>query len=202
MTDYLIGRGFSALALNGDLEQRDRDQVLVRFANGSAAILVATDVAARGLDIKELGAVINYELTYDPEVHVHRIGRTGRAGQQGLALSLYQANEAQRVTVIEEYLGSTLPQGDLNSLEASLRPVLPEYATLSIGGGRKDKLRPGDILGALTGDGGLSGDQVGKIQVQDQFAYVAVRRSQAKAALKRLNDGKIKGRSYRVRLLG
>ena len=202
VADHLAAKGFSALALNGDLEQRERDQVLVRFANGSAAILVATDVAARGLDIKELGAVINYELTYDPEVHVHRIGRTGRAGQQGLALSLYQANEAQRVTVIEEYLGSTLPQGDLNSLEASLRPVLPEYATLSIGGGRKDKLRPGDILGALTGDGGLSGDQVGKIQVQDQFAYVAVRRSQAKAALKRLNDGKIKGRSYRVRLLG
>ena len=202
VTDHLVNRGFSALALNGDLEQRERDQVLVRFANGSASILVATDVAARGLDIKELGAVINYELTYDPEVHVHRIGRTGRAGQQGLALSLYQANEAQRVTVIEEYLNTTLPQADLGSLSSELRPVAPEFATISIGGGRKDKLRPGDILGALTGETGLAGDQVGKIQVQDQFSYVAVRRSQAKAALKRLNDGKIKGRSYRVRLLG
>jgi ATP-independent RNA helicase DbpA len=202
VTDYLAGRGFSALALNGDLEQRERDQVLVRFANGSAAILVATDVAARGLDIKELGAVINYELTYDPEVHVHRIGRTGRAGQQGLALSLYQPNEAQRVTLIEEYLGSALPQADLSTLGSEIRPVAPEFATLSIGGGRKDKLRPGDILGALTGETGLAGDQVGKIQVQDQFSYVAVRRGQAKAALKRLSDGKIKGRSYRVRMLG
>lgn len=202
VSNYLVSRGFSALTLNGDLEQRERDQVLVRFANGSASILVATDVAARGLDIKELGAVINYELTYDPEVHVHRIGRTGRAGQQGLALSLYQPNEAQRVTLIEEYLGSPLPQGELAALSSELHPVAPEFATLSIGGGRKHKLRPGDILGALTGETGLPGDQVGKIQVQDQFSYVAVRRAQAKAALKRLSEGKIKGKSYRVRLLG
>lgn len=111
VADHLAAKGFSALALNGDLEQRERDQVLVRFANGSATILVATDVAARGLDIKELGAVINYELTYDPEVHVHRIGRTGRAGQQGLALSLYQPNEAQRVNIIEEYQQAPLPLG-------------------------------------------------------------------------------------------
>lgn len=202
VADHLAAKGFSALALNGDLEQRERDQVLVRFANGSATILVATDVAARGLDIKELGAVINYELTYDPEVHVHRIGRTGRAGQQGLALSLYQPNEAQRVNFIEEYQQAPMPQGDLDSIGRDIKPIAPQMVTLSIDAGRKTKVRAGDILGALTGEGGIAGADVGKIQISEQYSYVAVKRSVASAALKRLLEGKIKGRSYRARKLG
>ncbi|WP_421182040.1 ATP-dependent RNA helicase DbpA [Aeromonas enteropelogenes] len=202
VADHLAAKGFSALALNGDLEQRERDQVLVRFANGSATILVATDVAARGLDIKELGAVINYELTYDPEVHVHRIGRTGRAGQQGLALSLYQPNEAQRVNLIEEYQQAPLPQGDLDAIGRTIKPLAPQMVTLSIDAGRKTKVRAGDILGALTGEGGIAGADVGKIQIAEQYSYVAVKQSVAKAALKRLQEGKIKGRSYRARKLG
>lgn len=202
VADHLVAKGFSALALNGDLEQRERDQVLVRFANGSATILVATDVAARGLDIKELGAVINYELTYDPEVHVHRIGRTGRAGQQGLALSLYQPNEAQRVNFIEEYQQAPMPQGDLDSIGRDIKPIAPQMVTLSIDAGRKTKVRAGDILGALTGEGGIAGADVGKIQISEQYSYVAVKQSVAKAALKRLQEGKIKGRSYRARKLG
>lgn len=202
VADHLAAKGFSALALNGDLEQRERDQVLVRFANGSATILVATDVAARGLDIKELGAVINYELTYDPEVHIHRIGRTGRAGQQGLALSLYQPNEAQRVNVIEEYQQAPLPLGDLDAIGRTIKPIAPQMVTLSIDAGRKTKVRAGDILGALTGEGGIAGSDVGKIQIAEQYSYVAVTQSVAKAALKRLQEGKIKGRSYRARKLG
>ncbi|MGY3862843.1 ATP-dependent RNA helicase DbpA [Aeromonas lacus] len=202
VADHLAAKGFSALALNGDLEQRERDQVLVRFANGSATILVATDVAARGLDIKELGAVINYELTYDPEVHVHRIGRTGRAGQQGLALSLYQPNEAQRVNVIEEYQQAPMPLGDLEAIGRAIKPLAPQMVTLSIDAGRKTKVRAGDILGALTGEGGIAGADVGKIQISEQYSYVAVKQSVAKAALKRLQEGKIKGRSYRARKLG
>ncbi|MCF5860894.1 ATP-dependent RNA helicase DbpA [Aeromonas veronii] len=202
VADHLAAKGFSALALNGDLEQRERDQVLVRFANGSATILVATDVAARGLDIKELGAVINYELTYDPEVHVHRIGRTGRAGQQGLALSLYQPNEAQRVNFIEEYQQAPMPLGDLDSIGRDIKPIAPQMVTLSIDAGRKTKVRAGDILGALTGEGGIAGADVGKIQIAEQYSYVAVKRSVASAALKRLQEGKIKGRSYRARKLG
>ncbi|WP_421255749.1 ATP-dependent RNA helicase DbpA [Aeromonas sp. 600282] len=202
VADHLATKGFSALALNGDLEQRERDQVLVRFANGSATILVATDVAARGLDIKELGAVINYELTYDPEVHVHRIGRTGRAGQQGLALSLYQPNEAQRVNFIEEYQQAPMPLGDLDSIGRDIKPIAPQMVTLSIDAGRKTKVRAGDILGALTGEGGIAGADVGKIQISEQYSYVAVKQSVAKAALKRLQEGKIKGRSYRARKLG
>ncbi|MGN5135337.1 ATP-dependent RNA helicase DbpA [Aeromonas veronii] len=202
VADHLAAKGFSALALNGDLEQRERDQVLVRFANGSATILVATDVAARGLDIKELGAVINYELTYDPEVHVHRIGRTGRAGQQGLALSLYQPNEAQRVNLIEEYQQAPMPLGELDSIGRDIKPIAPQMVTLSIDAGRKTKVRAGDILGALTGEGGIAGADVGKIQISEQYSYVAVKRSVASAALKRLQEGKIKGRSYRARKLG
>lgn len=202
VADHLAAKGFSALALNGDLEQRERDQVLVRFANGSATILVATDVAARGLDIKELGAVINYELTYDPEVHVHRIGRTGRAGQQGLALSLYQPNEAQRVNFIEEYQQAPMQLGDLDSIGRDIKPIAPQMVTLSIDAGRKTKVRAGDILGALTGEGGIAGADVGKIQISEQYSYVAVKRSVASAALKRLQEGKIKGRSYRARKLG
>ncbi|WP_429041193.1 ATP-dependent RNA helicase DbpA [Aeromonas media] len=202
VADHLAAKGFSALALNGDLEQRERDQVLVRFANGSATILVATDVAARGLDIKELGAVINYELTYDPEVHVHRIGRTGRAGQQGLALSLYQPNEAQRVNLIEEYQQAPMPLGDLDSIGREIKPIAPQMVTLSIDAGRKTKVRAGDILGALTGEGGIAGADVGKIQISEQYSYVAVKRQVASAALKRLQEGKIKGRSYRARKLG
>jgi Superfamily II DNA and RNA helicases len=100
VADALSAQGYSALALNGDLEQRERDQVVVRFSNQSCAILVATDVAARGLDIKELQAVVNYDLTPDPEIHVHRIGRTGRAGQTGLALTLTTASQANRVVMI------------------------------------------------------------------------------------------------------
>ena len=202
VADHLAAKGFSALALNGDLEQRERDQVLVRFANGSATILVATDVAARGLDIKELGAVINYELTYDPEVHVHRIGRTGRAGQQGLALSLYQPNEAQRVNLIEEYQQAPMPQGDLAEIGREIKPIAPQMVTLSIDAGRKTKVRAGDILGALTGEGGIAGADVGKIQISEQYSYVAVKRSVGSAALKRLQEGKIKGRTYRARKLG
>jgi ATP-independent RNA helicase DbpA len=202
VADHLAAKGFSALALNGDLEQRERDQVLVRFANGSATILIATDVAARGLDIKELGAVINYELTYDPEVHVHRIGRTGRAGQQGLALSLYQPNEAQRVNVIEEYQQAPMPLGDLDAIGRAIKPLAPQMVTLSIDAGRKTKVRAGDILGALTGEGGIAGADVGKIQISEQYSYVAVKQGVAKAALKRLQEGKIKGRSYRARKLG
>ena len=202
VADHLAAKGFSALALNGDLEQRERDQVLVRFANGSATILVATDVAARGLDIKELGAVINYELTYDPEVHVHRIGRTGRAGQQGLALSLYQPNEAQRVNLIEEYQQAPMPQGDLDIIGRDIKPIAPQMVTLSIDAGRKSKVRAGDILGALTGEDGIAGAEVGKIQISEQYSYVAVKRAVASAALKRLQEGKIKGRSYRARKLG
>ncbi|HNC86539.1 MAG TPA: ATP-dependent RNA helicase DbpA [Agitococcus sp.] len=203
LTQHLRSKGFDVLTLHGDLEQRDREQVLLRFANKSCPVLVATDVAARGLDIKELSAVINFELAYDPEVHVHRIGRTGRAGNQGLAFSLCAPKEAPRVVAIEEYQKIKVNWLDLNELHtpvvASLKATM---VTICIEGGRKDKLRPTDILGALTGEGGLAGADVGKIDIFDIRAYVAVKSHVAPKALKRLQAGQIKGRRFRVTKVG
>ena len=201
--DTLRARDISVLALHGDLEQRERDQVLVRFANRSCRVLVATDVAARGLDIKDLAAVINYEMAQDPEIHIHRIGRTGRAGQSGLALSLCTPQEMQRALALEDYLGERLSWINLGSLKSnSQEPLQPEMVTLCIDGGKKAKIRPGDILGALTGEAGLAGADVGKIDLFDTHAYVAVRHSSANKALKRLQQGKLKGKSCKVRLIG
>ncbi|TXR41339.1 ATP-dependent RNA helicase DbpA [Ectopseudomonas mendocina] len=191
----------SAAALHGDLEQRERDQVLALFANRSLSVLVATDVAARGLDIAGLEMVINVELSRDAEVHIHRIGRSGRAGEKGLALSLVAPAEAGRAQAIETLQGKELAWYPLPAAKATGEPLLPPMHTLCIGAGRKDKLRPGDILGALTGDAGLPGSQVGKIALFDYQAYVAVERDVARQALKRLTEGKIKGRTLRVRLL-
>ena len=195
----LAREGFAALAIHGDLEQRERDLVLVRFANKSVSVLVATDVAARGLDIKELSAVINYELPRNPEIHTHRVGRTGRAGEQGLALSLVTAHETRRVQAIENSLGSIMARGELSSLTAvSERSPAPPMVTLCIDGGRKNKLRPGDILGALTGEGGIAGSEVGRIDIFDCTAYVAIVRASAEQALSCLGRNRIKGRFFKV----
>jgi ATP-independent RNA helicase DbpA len=191
----------SAAALHGDLEQRERDQILALFANRSLSVLVATDVAARGLDIAGLEMVINVELSRDAEVHIHRIGRSGRAGEKGLALSLVAPSEASRAQAIETLQGRELAWYPLPQAKAGGEPLLPPMHTLCIGAGRKEKLRPGDILGALTGDAGIAGDQVGKIALFDYQAFVAVQRDVARHALKRLSEGKIKGRTLRVRLL-
>jgi ATP-independent RNA helicase DbpA len=200
VADALVKRGFSALPIHGDLEQRERDQVLVRFANRSVSVLVGTDVAARGLDIKDLAAVINYELSRDPEIHIHRIGRTGRAGEQGLALSLATVQESRRVQAIEGAQGSTLLRGDLDVLAiATGRPLLPPMVTVAIDGGRKNKLRPGDILGALTGEAGIAASEVGKIDVLEFHTYVAIARSSVQQALECLARNKVKGRFYKVR---
>ncbi|HEY0202365.1 MAG TPA: ATP-dependent RNA helicase DbpA [Burkholderiaceae bacterium] len=201
----LRAQGFSALALYGELEQRERDQVLVRFANRSCSVLVATDVAARGLDVAGLQAVINVDVTPDPEVHVHRIGRTGRVGQaeaQGLALNLASLDEMGSVGKIEQLQGLAShwhPLAELTPAAAS--PLLPSMATLQIVGGRKEKIRAGDVLGALTGDCGYTREQVGKINVNDFSTYVAVDRNIALDAVQRLNAGRVKGRPVKVRLV-
>jgi ATP-dependent RNA helicase DbpA len=200
VAEALGKRGLSALAIHGELEQRERDQVLVRFANKCISVLVATDVAARGLDIKELSAVINFELPRDPEIYIHRIGRTGRAGEQGLGLSLATAQESRRVQAIETALGAVINRGELASLVvAAGGPLSPPMVTLCIDGGRKNKMRPGDILGALTGEAGIAGSEVGRIDVFDFHAYVAVMRASAARALSCLSGNKIKGRFFKVR---
>ncbi|MDZ4018664.1 ATP-dependent RNA helicase DbpA [Pseudomonas sichuanensis] len=199
---HLTAKGIVAQALHGDLEQRDRDQVLTMFANRSSSVLVATDVAARGLDIDGLDMVINVELARDAEIHVHRVGRTGRAGEKGVAISLVAPAEGHRAQAIEDLQQKPLRWEQLDNLKnKGGEPLLPAMTTLCIGAGRKDKLRPGDILGALTGDAGLPGKQVGKIAIFDFVAFVAVERAVAKQAMQRLNSGKIKGRALKVRII-
>ncbi|MDR6938023.1 ATP-dependent RNA helicase DbpA [Luteibacter sp. 3190] len=196
-------RGFSALALHGDLDQRDRDEVLVRFANHSCGVLVATDVAARGLDIAGLPLVVSFDVAHDPDTHTHRVGRTGRAGASGLAIVLAGSRELNKLRAIEERIGAPLPRHPAKPANEARKVLnLAPMKTLVIDGGRKDKMRPGDILGALTGDAGLDGKDIGKIDVYATRAYVAIRRDLANKALERLRAGKIKGRSFRVRPLG
>ena len=199
VADTLDSAGFSALALHADYDQRERTERLVRFANGSCALLVATDVAARGLDIKSLQAVVNYELPHDPEVYVHRAGRTGRAGERGLVLSIVTPAEKRRAANIMEAMESTIETIEADTLQnATVTPMHPQYTTLAILGGKKNKLRPGDLLGALTGDAGIDNAAVGKIDVMEKITYVAIRTDQAAQALRQLQNGKIKGKKFRV----
>ena len=208
VADELSSFGFSCMALHGDLEQKDRDRTLVMFANKSISILVATDVAARGLDIDQLDAVINYQVSRDPEIHLHRIGRTGRAGSKGVALTLIAENEIHRVIKLEDYLKQSIKIQELPSnsyLDKKMKK--PSMVTLQIDGGKKQKLRPGDILGALTAKNknsnksDISGDQIGKIQIFDLKAYVAVSRKIADAALKKLVNGRLKGKTFKARYI-
>ena len=197
---FLSGRNIEALAIHGDLEQRERDQVLVQFSNNSCSVLVATDVAARGLDIKSLAAVINYELPRDPEIYVHRIGRTGRAGETGIALSIFAESEQYRVKSIEQYLKKPCICDVYASLDRDPGFSLSSpMVTIQLDAGRKSKMRPGDILGALTGEGGLAGSQIGKIDIFDMSSYVAIERSALRQALNYMANGKVKGRNVRAR---
>lgn len=202
LTAVLQAEGLDAMELHGELDQRERDQVMVRFANGSLSVLVATDIAARGLDIAKLEAVINVDITPDPATHTHRIGRTGRVDAPGLAVSLASLNEMGRVGQIEAALGFTSAWQPLADLTPAPGGALrPPMRTLQLQAGRKDKIRPGDVLGALTKDLGYAGTQVGRIEVNEFSTYVAVARDIAEAAAQRLGATQVKGRRVKVRLL-
>lgn len=197
LTGQLKQAGFSVAALHGDLEQREREQQLLQFANGSLQLLVATDVAARGLDIEKLDLVINYELAHDTDTHIHRIGRTGRAGEQGVACTLYTEQDGYKIGLLEDAFAHTINPEPLPELR-NIKPPLPAMVTIEIDGGKKQKLRPADIVGALTRDEQVAFADIGKIQLQEFRAYVAVQRSALKAALQQLNNSKMKGRSFRA----
>jgi ATP-independent RNA helicase DbpA len=199
--------GFVSGVLHGDLEQPERDRVMAMFRNRSLRVLVATDVAARGLDVEDLDMVINLDVPYKPEVYLHRIGRTGRAGKSGLAISIASAGERMRLYEFEREFGFKLESAELDAPTQGRTLNRQNFGevdmrTLMISGGRKDKVRPGDILGALTGQAGeLAGSEVGKIEIHDRFAYVAVASSIAEQALQRLRTGKIKGRMFQVKMI-
>lgn len=200
LATMLSEQGFSAMALNGDLDQIERDVAIIKFKNNSCSILVATDVAARGLDIEDLPAVINYELAFEHDVHIHRIGRTGRAGKKGLALNITTPADAEKLCAIEDGLSHSIVWSDVSKLEKSLKnEILPDMITLCLSAGKKDKIRPGDILGALTKEAGLPGNMIGKIDIGPLYSYVAVHRSTADAAYNHFRQGKLKGRKVNVR---
>ena len=202
LLELLHAQGINALTLNGDMEQRERDQVLIQFANRSGSVLVATDVAARGLDIARLEAVINVDVTPDPEVHIHRIGRTGRADENGWALSLCGPTDRHRIITIAQMMHIEPEWHELSELQAEDdEPLVAPMVTLQILGGRKEKIRAGDVLGALTGDAGYKKEQIGKINVTEFSTYVAVDRHIAEEAVRKLNAGKVKGKTVRVRIV-
>jgi len=201
----LAADNVSVASLHGDLEQFDRDRVMAKFRNRSTRVLVATDVAARGIDVPDLDLVVNFELPTQPEIYVHRIGRTGRAGKAGLAISLCAESEQVRLSAIEEVAAVSLTRIARDGAKA-VEPLTTQplnrcaaMITLRISGGRKEKLRPGDILGALTGEAAeLSEADVGKIEIHEHFSYVAIASHVGTAAQKRLNDGRIKGKKFKV----
>lgn len=208
----LAQAGVSASSLHGNLEQKERDFVMAKFRNHSTRVLVATDVAARGLDIDGLDLVVNFDLPLQPEIFIHRVGRTGRAGKTGVAVSLVGPRDRAKARAIEAAIGmalerqATVPNSDLERADdvVGSRPAIAADAkmeTLYISGGRKDKVRAGDILGALTGEaGGLNGADIGKIEIHDRFSYVAIAKSSAGQAVQRLNAGRIKGKKFKVGL--
>lgn len=196
VADDLSDAGIDALAIHGDLEQYERTDVLVRFANKSCSVLVATDVAARGLDIKELEMVANYDIPQDEATYTHRIGRTGRAGKEGLAVTLFTSRQAPGM---KYYRNETRRFDDIDTLnEVEDFTLAPPNATIVLEGGKKDKIRPGDILGALTGEAGIESKYVGKIDIYDRQSYVAIESSMVEKAYSYLKNGKIKGRSFSV----
>ena len=202
VADTLRKAGYSVDSLHGGMEQRDRDDVLLQFGNGSLRFLVATNVAARGIDIDEIDGVINYELPRDPKEFIHRVGRTGRAGETGLAISLvgrYGHNKIDRIGgILEDVVPTSIET--LPAAQATPRPA--PMKTVVIRGGRKNKLRAGDIVGALTGELNIDNDTIGLITIGERVAFVAMERSVAELACERIDAGKIKGRRFRAHMLG
>lgn len=199
VTKSLVSQGVSALAFHGDLDQNERTVVFTKFSNKSTLILVATDVAARGLDVKDLEAVINLDLPTDAEVYTHRIGRTARAGKEGLAFSFFVARQTDKVHEIEEYLGHKVEHVKVEELSRTAKfDLVAPMKTIYINGGKKDKIRAGDILGALINEVGLSGDQVGAIKILENQSYVAIEANQVESTILKLSAGKIKGRKFKV----
>ncbi len=199
---FLKRDGFSVIALHGDMEQPDRDLSIIQLINQSCSILVATDVAARGIDIKDLPLVINYELAHDSDVHTHRIGRTGRAGKKGVAISLVSAADVHRVRAIEKTTGQSIHMMQCPECMKNTASLYgSEMATICLDSGKKDKIRAGDILGALTKDAGLPNHAIGKIDVFLLKSYVAIHKDHVKQALKHIQTGMVKGRRVNVRLI-
>lgn len=202
VVEALVEEGFSAAGLKGDMEQHERTAVLMQFASDALQVLVATDVAARGLDIDDIACVINYTVSEEPEVHIHRIGRTARAGAKGIAITLVSEDEEHFLRKIEVLQEEDIPLKGAQSLRFHKNKITqPEFTCLSLSAGKKQKLRPGDLVGALTKDAGIPFEDVGKIAVQNSASFVAVKQRSVKRAMTQFREGKIKGKRIRAKKL-
>lgn len=193
LTDSLHKSGHSAIDIHGDLDQRERNESVIAFSNGSKRIMVATDVASRGLDIKDIELVINYDLPFDQEVYTHRIGRTGRADATGTAISLYSPQESEKCAYITSQ-ARTAQMKDLR-VDPTFK-MASVYDTLCLNGGKKTKLRAGDILGTLCKEIGIDPAMIGKIHITDTKSYVALHHTVTDRVFKALKKTPIKKKKY------
>ena len=184
--EFLRSRGFATSAFHGGLEQHEREDALYKFSNGSANIFVSTDLGARGLDIPDIDNIIHYHLPECEDSYIHRVGRTARWEATGKAFFLLGPSED-----IPSYVDAEVEDYEIPSdLPA---PAKPRMATIYIGKGKKDKISKGDIVGYLCKIGQLQSSEIGKIDVKDRYAYVAVSRTKLKQVLKLTAGQKIKG---------
>lgn len=181
---FLQEKGFDALCINSDLEQIDRDETLIKFANESLTFLLATDIASRGLDVKDVSLVINYDIPKNETTLTHRNGRTGRFNKEGLAVNFLPPTKEN-------------PQSSLH-VEKDCSTYEADMSTLCIAGGKKQKLRPTDIVGVLIKQTGIDASCIGKINVTDFYSYVAIDRKYVKKVFNKLKSCTIKTRRYKI----
>jgi len=187
VSDYLKEEGFTISSFHGGLDQRQREDQLYRFSNGSANVLVATDLASRGLDIPDIQNIIHYHLPESEDGYIHRVGRTARWDATGH--SFFILNSEEHIPTYVE--GDVVPYAEAQTQQTE--PALPKMTTLYIGKGKKDKISKGDIVGFLCKNGGLKADEIGRIDVKDRYAYVAIKREKLKQVLRQTQGEKIKG---------
>ena len=183
---FLRECGFSISMFHGGLEQKQREDALYRFSNGSANVLVCTDLASRGLDIPDIQNIVHYHLPLGEDGYIHRVGRTARWDKSGKTFFVLNQEE-QIPDYIEGNVKDFIPS-PLND-----HPQLPKMATLYIGKGKKDKISKGDVVGFLCKIGGLKSDEIGRIDVNDRYSYVAVKQKRLASVLRNVQGEKIKG---------
>ncbi|MCE7699896.1 MAG: DEAD/DEAH box helicase, partial [Methanobacterium paludis] len=215
----LISKGFSCQALHGGMEQKDRLDTINEFKEGKFSFLVATDIAARGLDIEGITHIINYDIPMEKQSYVHRIGRTGRAGKEGTAVTFVTPYEYRFLNDIEEYVQYKIPVEEkptdkevlegkaLFNKKADIKPKLrknkeadlnKEITKIYINAGKKKKVRAGDIVGAITGIQGINGDDIGIIDIQDGFSYIDILKNKGNIVIDGLRKSTIKGKKVKV----
>jgi ATP-independent RNA helicase DbpA len=188
---YLTDEGFTVSAYHGGLDQRQREEAIYRFANGSANVLVSTNLGSRGLDIPDVKNIVHYHLPETEEDYTHRIGRTARWDKEGNTYFILSEGETLPDYVKADTVDFAMP-------EVLPNPVAPRMVTLYIGKGKKDKISKGDVVGFLCKSGGLRGAEIGRIDVYDYYTYVAIARSKLKSVLRQVQGAKLKGQNTKV----